>query len=37
MLAAAHGESITICAEGNDAKQALNELEQLVKRNFEEE
>ena len=37
MLAAAPGESITICAEGNDAKQALNELEQLVKRNFEEE
>ena len=37
MLAAAPGESITICAEGNDARQALNELEQLVKRNFEEE
>lgn len=37
MLAAGPGTSLTICAEGNDAKQALNELEQLVNRNFEEE
>ena len=37
MLAAGPGTSLTICAEGDDAKQALNELEQLVNRNFEEE
>ena len=37
MLAAGPGTSLTICAEGEDAKQALDELEKLVSRNFEEE
>ncbi len=37
MLAAGPGTLLTICAEGDDAKQALDELEKLVSRNFEEE
>ena len=37
MLAAAFGTTLTIRAEGGDAGQAVDELEQLVQRNFEEE
>ena len=37
MLAAASGTTLTIRAEGGDAAQAVDELEQLVQRNFEEE
>ena len=37
MLAAASGTTLTIRAEGGDAGQAVDELEQLVQRNFEEE
>ncbi len=37
MLAASHGTILTVTAEGNDASNALNELEELVNRNFEEE
>jgi len=37
MLAAASGTTLTIRAEGVDAVQAVDELEQLVQRNFEEE
>ena len=37
MLAAGPGTSLTICAVGGDAQEALDELEQLVSRNFEEE
>ena len=37
MLAAGPGTTLTVTAEGSDAAEALNELEQLVNRNFEEE
>ena len=37
MLAASHGTILTVTAEGSDASNALNELEELVNRNFEEE
>jgi phosphocarrier protein len=37
MLAAAHGTKLTVTAEGSDAAEAVNDLEQLVNRNFEEE
>jgi len=37
MLAASHGTTLTVTAEGSDASNALNELEELVNRNFEEE
>ena len=37
MLAASHGTILTVTAEGNDASNALNELEELVNCNFEEE
>jgi phosphocarrier protein len=37
MLAAAHGTTLTVTAEGSDAAEALNDLEQLINRNFEEE
>jgi phosphocarrier protein len=37
MLAAAHGTTLTVTAEGSDADEALNDLEQLINRNFEEE
>ncbi len=37
MLAAGSGATLTICAEGKDAQQALDELEQLFNRNFEEQ
>src|SRR5450631_4902751 len=37
MLAAGPGSKLTIYAEGNDASQALAELETLIKRKFDEE
>ena len=37
MLAAGPGTTLTVTAEGGDATEALNELEELVNRNFEEE
>lgn len=37
MLAAAKGSSITLIAEGADAEAALNELEALITRRFDEE
>ncbi len=37
MLAASHGTILTVTAEGSDASNALNELEELVNCNFEEE
>lgn len=37
MLAAAHGTTLTVTAEGSDADEAINDLEQLINRNFEEE
>jgi phosphocarrier protein len=37
MLAAAHGTTLTVTAEGSDAADAVNDLEQLINRNFEEE
>lgn len=37
MLAAGHGTTLTVTAEGSDASNALNELEELINRNFEEE
>ena len=37
MLAAAPGTTLTVTAEGSDATDALDELEKLVKSNFEEE
>jgi len=37
MLAASHGTTLTVTAEGSDANDAVNELEDLVNRNFEEE
>ena len=36
MLAAGPGTTLTVTAEGSDAAEAVNELEQLVNRNFEE-
>ena len=37
MLAAGHGSVITVSAEGADADAALDALEALVNRNFEED
>ena len=37
MLAASHGTTLTVTAEGSDADEAVNDLEQLINRNFEEE
>ena len=37
MLAAGPGTTLTVTAVGRDAAEALNELAQLVNRNFEEE
>ena len=37
MLAAGHGSVITVTAEGEDADGALDAIEQLVARRFEEE
>ena len=37
MLAAGPGSKLTVYAEGNDASQALAELETLIKRKFDEE
>lgn len=37
MLAASHGTTLTVTAEGSDATEAVNELEDLINRNFEEE
>src|SRR5215471_4923140 len=37
MLAAGPGSKLTIHAQGQDASQALNELETLIKRKFDEE
>jgi phosphocarrier protein len=37
MLAASHGTTLTVTAEGSDATDAVNELVDLVNRNFEEE
>ena len=37
MLAAGPGTTLTVTPKGSDAAEALNELEELVNRNFEEE
>ena len=37
LLAASHGTTLTLTAVGSDATDAVNELEDLVDRNFEEE
>jgi phosphocarrier protein HPr len=37
MLAAGHGSRLTISAEGHDAEAAVNELEQLFVKKFNEE
>lgn len=37
MLAAGPGSTVTVHAQGNDATQAVAEIEQLVKRKFDEE
>ena len=37
MLAAGPGTTLTVTAVGSDAAEAIDELAQLVKRNFEEE
>ena len=37
MLAAGHGSVLIISAEGPDAEDALTALEDLIKRNFEED
>ena len=37
MLAAGPGTTLTVTAKGSDATEALDELEELVNRNFEEE
>ncbi len=37
MLAAGQGSKLRVTAEGPDATQAINDLEQLVKGNFDEE
>src|SRR6266550_6150078 len=37
MLAAGPGSKLTVYAEGSDASQAINELEALLKRKFDED
>jgi phosphocarrier protein len=37
MLAAGPGSTLTVSAEGRDASQALEEIEQLMKRKFDED
>ena len=37
MLAASKGMQITIHAEGNDAKESINQLEQLINNRFDED
>jgi phosphocarrier protein HPr len=37
MLAAGHGSKLKVHADGQDAPQALNELEDLLKRKFDED
>lgn len=37
MLAAAQSSTVTLIAEGDDAEQALNEMEQLIEERFGEE
>ena len=37
MLAVGHGSKITITAEGKDEQEALNALEDLISRKFEED
>jgi len=37
MLAAGPGTTLTVTAEGSDATKAVDELEELINRNFEEE
>ena len=37
MLAAGHGSTLRVHCEGQDAAQAVQELEQLVKRKFDED
>ena len=37
MLAAGRGSRLKIVAEGPDAPKAMNELEELIKRNFDED
>src|SRR5512142_987756 len=37
MLAAGHGSKVTVHAQGDDASQALAELETLISRKFDEE
>ena len=37
MLAAGPGSKLTLHAQGNDASQAVSEIEELVKRKFDEE
>ncbi len=37
MLAAGKGSQITIYADGNDAEESLNQLEQLINNRFDEE
>jgi phosphocarrier protein len=37
MLAAGPGSKLTVSAEGPDASQAINELENLLKRKFDED
>lgn len=37
MLAASKGMQVTIHAEGNDAKESINQLEQLINNRFDED
>jgi len=37
MLAAGPGSKLTVCAQGQDASQALAEIDALIKRKFDEE
>ena len=37
MLAASKGSQVTIYADGNDAKESLNQLEQLINNRFDED
>jgi phosphocarrier protein HPr len=37
MLAASKGTQVTIYAEGNDAKESINQLEQLINNRFDED
>ena len=37
MVAAGPGTTLTVTAEGSDANKAVDELEELINRNFEEE